>query len=119
MKDRKSQREVFCKKSVLQKAFLKFAAVLCICGQNPLKLPVKEVNFSNVSGLQHATLLKNVHRHRYFSRILTPQVENSFFVQHAQHQWLLLEIIYFRFTTLFNVGHTIVTRLIKTNLTKN
>ena len=39
------------KKSVLQKAFLKFAAVLYICGQNPLKLPVKEVNFSNVSGL--------------------------------------------------------------------
>ena len=73
---------MFCKKkSVLQKAFLEFAA-----GQNPLILPVKEVNFSNVAGLQHATLLKNVHRHRYFSRILTPQVENRFFVQHAQHQ---------------------------------
>ena len=49
---------MFCKKSVLQKAFLKFVSVLCICGQNPLKLPVKEVNFSNVSGIQHATLLK-------------------------------------------------------------
>ena len=91
LKDRKSQHEVFCKKSVRQKAFLKFAAVLCICGKNPLKLPVKEVNFSNVSGLQHATLQKNVHHHRYFSRILTTQVENSFFVQHAQHQWQLLE----------------------------
>ena len=65
--------------------------MFCICGQNPLKLPVKEVNFSNVAGLQHATLLKNVHRYWYFSRILTPQVENSFFVQPAQHQWLLLE----------------------------
>ena len=63
---------MFCKKSVLQKAFLKFAAVLCICGQNPLKLPVKEVNFSNVSGLQHATLLKNVHRHRYFFKVFDP-----------------------------------------------
>ena len=57
MRDRKSQRKVFCKKSVLQKAFLKVAAVLYIFGQNPLKLPVKEINFSNVSGLQHATLL--------------------------------------------------------------
>ena len=28
---------------------------------------------------------------RYFLRILTPQVESSFFVQHAQHQWLPLE----------------------------
>ena len=83
---------MFCeKKDVIQKAFPKFTVVLCICGQNPLKLPVKEVNFSNVSGLQHATLLKNVLRHRYFSRILTSQVENSFFVQHAQYQWLLLE----------------------------
>ena len=42
LKDRKSQHEVFCKKSVRQKAFLKFAAVLCICGKNPLKLPIKE-----------------------------------------------------------------------------
>ena len=68
--------------------------MFCICGQNLLKVPVKEVNFSNVAGLQHATLLKNVHRHKYFSRISTPQVENSFVVQHAQHQCLLLEFIY-------------------------
>ena len=74
---------MFCKKSVLQRSFRKFAVVLYICGQNSLKLPRKELNFSNVSGLKHATLLKNVHRHRYFSRILTPQVENSFFLQHA------------------------------------
>ena len=67
--------------------------LFCICGQNPLKLPVKEAYFSNVAGLQHATLLKNVHSHRHFSRILTPQVDNSFFVQHAQHQRLFLERI--------------------------
>ena len=60
--------------------------LFCICHQNPLKLPVREANFSNVAHLQHATLLKNVHCHRYFLRILTPQVENSFFVQYAQHQ---------------------------------
>ena len=68
--------------------------MFCICGQNLLKVPVKEVNFSNVAGLQHATLLKNVHRQKCFSRISTPQVENSFVVQHAQHQCLLLEFIY-------------------------
>ena len=79
MKDRKSQRELFCKKSVLQKAFLKFAAVLCICGQNPLKLPVKEVNFDNVSGLQHATLLKNVHCHRYFFKDFDPTGREQLF----------------------------------------
>ena len=84
--------------------------LFCICGQNLLKVPFKS--------LQHATLLKNVHRHKYFLRIATPQEENSFVVQYAQHQWLLLEFIYL-FTTLFNVGHTILTRLIKTNLTKN
>ena len=62
-----------------------------ICVKFPLKLHVREGNFSNVTGLQHATLLKNVHRHRYFSRILAPQVENRIFVQHVQHQWLFLE----------------------------
>ena len=68
--------------------------LFCICGQNLLKVPVKEVNFSNVAGLQHATLLKNVHCHKDFLRISTPQEENSFVVQYAQHQWLLLEFIY-------------------------
>ena len=63
---------MFCKKNVLQKAFLKFAVVLCNCGQNPFKLSVKEVNFSNVSGLQHATLLKHTHRHRYFFKGFDP-----------------------------------------------
>ena len=79
MKDRKSQREVFCKKSVLQKAFLKFAAVLCICGQNPLKLPVKEVNFSNVSGLQHATLLKNCTMSQVFFKDFDPTGREQLF----------------------------------------
>ena len=71
LKDRKSQQNL---------------QLFCICSQNPLKLPVKEVNFSNAAALQHETLLKNVHCHKYFSRVLTPQVENSFFVQRAQHQ---------------------------------
>ena len=60
------------KKSVLEKPFLKFAAVLCICGQNSLKLPVKEVNFSNVSGLQHATLLKKCTLSRVFFKDFDP-----------------------------------------------
>ena len=68
--------------------------MFCICGQNLLKVPVKEVNFSNATGLQHATLLKNLHLHKDFSRVSTPQVENSFVVQNAQHQLLLLEFIY-------------------------
>ena len=57
------------KKSVLQKAFQEFGAVLS-----------SACNFN-----------KNVNRHMYFSWILIPQVENSFFVHYAQHQWLLLE----------------------------
>ena len=77
-------------KSVLQKAFLEFAAALYLWAKS-FNITCKKVNFSNVAGLQHATLLENVHRHWYFSRILTPQIENSFFVQYTQHQWLLLE----------------------------
>ena len=79
MKDRKSQREVFCKKSVLQKAFLKFVSVLCICGQNPLKLPVKEVNFSNVSGIQHATLLKKCTLSQEFFKDFDPTGREQLF----------------------------------------
>ena len=67
------------KKSVLQKAFLKFAAVLYICGQNPLKLPVKEVNFSNVSGLQHATLLKNCTMPQVFFKDFDPTGREQLF----------------------------------------
>ena len=79
LKDRKSQHEVFCKKSVRQKAFLKFAAVLCICGKNPLKLPIKEVNFSNVSGLQHATLLKNCTMPQVFFKDFDPTGREQLF----------------------------------------
>ena len=48
LKDRKSQHEVFCKKSVLQKAFLKFAVVLYLWAKS-FKITIKEVNFSNVA----------------------------------------------------------------------
>ena len=45
LKDKKSQHKVFCKKSVRQKAFLKFAAVLCICGKNPWEITFKRSQF--------------------------------------------------------------------------
>ena len=62
-----------------------------ICGRSPQKLPAKEVNFSNAAGLQHATLLKNAPSHIFFKDFDPTGIENSFFVQHAEHQWLLLE----------------------------
>ena len=49
-------------KSVLQKAFLEFAAALYLWAKS-FNITCKKVNFSNVAGLQHATLLENVHRH--------------------------------------------------------
>ena len=115
-KDRKSA-QIVLQKIVFFTRLFRNLQLFCICNQNPLKLPVKEVSFSNAAALQHATLLKNVHCYKCFSRILTPQVKNSSFVKHAQNQWLLLEFIYL-FTTLFNVGHTIVTKTNKNQLNK-
>ena len=90
--------------------------LFCICS-----VPVKEVSFSNAAGLQHAILLKNVHRHKYFSKVSTPQVGEQLCCTTRSTSMATSGIYLFiyLFTTLFNVGHAILTRLIKTNLTKN
>ena len=89
----KSQREVFCKKSVLQK-FTKLSRIcscsVLFCISFKITCKRKEFYYCCLSSTSNSTK-KNEHRHSYFSKILTPQVELSFFVQHGQRQWLLLK----------------------------
>ena len=60
LKDRKISAKCSAKKVFFKNLFLNLK-LFCICAQNPLKLPVREANFSNIAGLQHATLLLKIY----------------------------------------------------------